>query len=319
MILGIDTSCYTTSMILIERSSGKILFEKNVLLKVKEGSKGLRQSDGFYQHVHQLADSFEALTAIFDVKNLKGISVTHKPRNVEGSYMPVFNAGVIFARNLSNALHIPVFKFSHQEGHLMAALATSDIDKTPELFYGLHLSGGTTEFLKVAYEDEQFIITLLGETLDLNFGQLIDRIGVAMGLDFPAGKAMDEMAQKSQFEQYKPIKVHGQGTNEAHLGFNISGMENYFKKCIEDMSAEDLSRYLFNTIARVIEAGIKTFETELPVIISGGVASNSIIKDYLSQRYENLYFAKPAYSRDNAYGIALLGSVKSLRLEANNC
>lgn len=316
MILGIDTSCYTTSMILIEQSSGAILFEKNVLLKVKEGSKGLRQSDGFYQHVHQLADSFQALTAIFDVSNLKAIAVTNAPRNVEGSYMPVFNAGVLFARNLSNAFRIPIYTFSHQEGHLMAALATSESIGIPSVFYGLHLSGGTTEFLRVHHSDGRFNVMLLGQTLDLNFGQLIDRIGVSLGLAFPCGKEMDQMAQRSTLEDYKRIKVLGKGTSQDHLGFNISGMENYFKKYIGEMPPEDLSRYVFNTIGHVIGESIQGFDPSLPVIISGGVASNSIIKTILKQRYKNLFFAKPEYSRDNALGIALLGRAKSLRLEA---
>lgn len=316
MILGIDTSCYTTSMILIEQSSGAILFEKNVLLKVKEGSKGLRQSDGFYQHVHQLADSFQALTAIFDVSNLKAVGVTNAPRNVEGSYMPVFNAGVLFARNLCNALQIPLYAFSHQEGHLMAAIATSEIDDIPEAFYGLHLSGGTTEFLEVDYHEGDFNVALLGQTLDLNFGQLIDRIGVSLGLSFPCGKEMDQMAQKSSLEDYKRIKILGEGTTQNHLGFNISGMENYFKKYIGEMPPEDLSRYVFNTIGHVIGESIKEFDPNLPVIISGGVASNTIIKTILKQRYKNLFFAKPEYSRDNALGIALLARAQGMRLEA---
>lgn len=312
MILGLDTSCYTTSMVLVELKTGEIYFEKNELLKVKEGSKGLRQSDGFYQHVHQLADSFEALTAIFDVQNLKAIAVSDAPRNIEGSYMPVFNAGVLFARNLANALKIPLFKFSHQEGHLMAALSTSDIDTIPNNFYGMHLSGGTTEFLNVNYLNKNFEIDLIGETLDLNFGQLIDRIGVEMGLAFPCGKAMDEMAKHSQTTQYKKVPLKVETSEAFYFGFNISGLENYFKSLIGTMSNEEIAKMLFNTIAHILENCLKDFESNRAVVISGGVASNHIIRDYLNQRYNQLYFAKPEYSRDNAYGIALLGRQKIL-------
>ncbi|MBF4693685.1 tRNA (adenosine(37)-N6)-threonylcarbamoyltransferase complex transferase subunit TsaD [Fusibacter ferrireducens] len=310
MILGLDTSCYTTSMVLVDIQTQEIRFEKNVLLRVKAGSKGLRQSDGFYQHVHQLADSFEALTAIFDVKNLRAIAVSDAPRNVSGSYMPVFNAGVLFARNLSNALGIPMFTFSHQEGHLMAALATSGIGRIPHKFYGLHLSGGTTEFLDVDYSNKIFKIDLIGETLDLNFGQLIDRIGVEMGLDFPCGKALDEMAGRSQATQYKEVPLKVDTAEHACFGFNISGLENYFKSLIGKVENEEIARILFNTIAHILENCLKGFESDRAVIISGGVASNCIIRAYLNQYYDQLYFAKPEYSRDNAYGIALLGREK---------
>ncbi|GAU76964.1 TsaD/Kae1/Qri7 protein [Fusibacter sp. 3D3] len=299
-------------MVLVEMETGKIHFEKNELLKVKEGLKGLRQSDGFYQHVHQLADSFEVLTAIFDVKNLKAIAVSDAPRNVEGSYMPVFNAGVLFARNLANALRIPIFMFSHQEGHLMAALSTSDIVSIPDCFYGLHLSGGTTEFLRVNYANQAFKIELMGETLDLNFGQLIDRIGVEMGLAFPCGKRMDEMARNSPMTQYKTVPLKAKSAETNRFGFNISGLENYFKSLIGTMSHEEISKMLFNTIAHIIENCLRDLDQDKAVIISGGVASNHIIRAYLNQHYSQLYFAKPEYSRDNAYGVALLGIQKML-------
>ncbi len=306
MILGIDTSCYTTSMILVDAGSSEIQFEKNVLLKVKEGSKGLRQSDGFFQHVHQLADSFEALTAIFDVEKIVAIAVSTRPRNVEGSYMPVFGAGYLFAKNLSNSLKIPLYEVSHQEGHLMAALATSGINSFPDRFYGLHLSGGTTECLVVDYQDMKFHVQLIGETLDLNFGQLIDRIGVKMGFAFPAGKALDELASKSDCQSYKPVKVD-------KMTFNISGLENYFSAKIGKEPNEDIAKEMFNTVGKILVKWTKQFVEPIPVIISGGVASNSIIRQMLTKTRSELYFAKPDYARDNAYGVALLGAGQFVR------
>ena len=181
MILAVDTSCYTTSICVIEVSSGKIVFECNKYLAVKPGARGLRQSEGFFQHVNQLAEIFEALCLEVDVKKIVAVAVSNKPRPVENSYMPVFHAGVLFCRNLANTLSVPLYTYSHQEGHLMAAIKSSGLLETPDAFIGLHLSGGTTELLEVSKTEDGFAANCLGGSLDLNFGQLIDRIGVQIG------------------------------------------------------------------------------------------------------------------------------------------
>ena len=299
MILGIDTSCYTTSMVVISEKAGEIIFEKNVMLKVKDGEKGLRQSDGFFQHVHNLTESFETLASSIDLSKLNGIAVSSVPRSIEGSYMPVFNAGVLFCRNLSNALKIPLHEFSHQDGHIMAAISTSSLKAIPNFFYAMHLSGGTTELLKVRWNGK-FDIEIAAETLDINFGQLIDRIGVKMGLPFPAGKHLDELACKSDDNTLKKIKI------KKDLSFNISGMENHFSKLLGKLSDEQISRQLFNTILDIIKQWIDGFEGEADIIISGGVAASAFLRGELLKHRKNIYFGKPKYSSDNAYGIAML-------------
>ncbi|MDK2866151.1 MAG: hypothetical protein PWP38_466 [Clostridiales bacterium] len=301
MILGVDTSNYTTSMCLLD-DEGRVLFEGNQLLKVKSGGRGLRQSDAFFQHVHELAAQYERLVAKFDPLNIDRIAVSNQPRYMEDSYMPVFNAGVLFCQNLAHTIRKPLDCFSHQEGHLMAALKTCGISELPQQFYGFHLSGGTTEILMCRFNDGRIVTECVGGTLDLNMGQLIDRIGVLLGLDFPCGKAMDLLAQKSVSDYAIRIK------RRSDLSFNISGLENKLLGLIETQTKEDVCRILFNTLARILGEMIVKLPPTMPVVMSGGVASNAIIRQKLIQSVEihSLYFSKPKYSRDNAYGIAAL-------------
>lgn len=309
MILAVDTSCYTTSMCLIEVKTGRILFELNTLLKVKPGERGLRQSEGFFQHVNQLSASFETLCRSYDAKTIKAVVVSDRPRPLEGSYMPVFNAGVLFCVNLSNALRIPIIKTSHQEGHLMAAIMTSDLKDIPNAFYGLHLSGGTTEILKASKTHHGFDIEMIGGTLDLNFGQLIDRIGIKLGFDFPAGSSMDEAARQVQHDDLFKLRF------KDVLSFNLSGLENKYLSILEANEISYICRHLFNTIGGIMTGILSELPPDLPIVLSGGVASNSIVKDKLIKNLpkRELFFALPEYSRDNAYGVAEIGRQFILR------
>ena len=303
MILGIDTSCYTTSMVAITLEGETIVFEENTLLKVKQGEKGLRQSDGFFQHSHQLTQTYERLVNVISPNHFKAISVSTKPRSVEGSYMPVFSAGYQFAKNLSLTLSLPIYTCSHQEGHIMAALKTCALKEIPSKFYALQISGGTTELLKVEYEPVQFKVTLLGESLDLHFGQLVDRIGVALGLPFPCGQALDAIAAMQLHNDFFAASFKN------NLFFNLSGLENKYLELIHEKSPEYIARHLFNTLSQVMLKWISNVDDGLPIVIAGGVASNGIIRSQLlaAPFKSKLYFAEAKYSRDNALGVAHIG------------
>ena len=92
IIIGIDTSCYTTSIAAISLEKNIILNEK-IMLNVKENSNGLRQSEGVFQHINNLGELSEKLNSLHDNYNIVGVCVSKKPRPIENSYMPVFTVG----------------------------------------------------------------------------------------------------------------------------------------------------------------------------------------------------------------------------------
>ena len=117
--LGIDTSCYTTSVALIGREGG-LVGEARRILQVKPGCRGLQQSEMVFQHTRNLPILLEEVLK----KPLKviGIGVSARPRPLEDSYMPAFLVGLGLARSLAAVNEIPLWQISHQENHLEAGL-----------------------------------------------------------------------------------------------------------------------------------------------------------------------------------------------------
>ncbi len=316
MILGIDTSNYTTSIALVD-ADGTIQMDKRIALTVKQGERGLRQSHALFQHMENLPILLkEALKEPFRSR-IQAVSVSSRPRPVEGSYMPVFRAGMQFGEVLSNALSVPYYTFSHQEGHLSAAAYGTPLEKQ-SAYFAYHLSGGTCELLEVNAPN----ISVIGGTKDISFGQLLDRFGVSMGLAFPAGKAMDEIAlskwdKESRFngkKRLKPIPV-----NDCFL--NLSGIETQamraLKGLLEAEENEDAKTLLFelflqigDALVRLTNAALKNKETK-QLLFTGGVSSSAFLRSYLlkafSQTEINLFFGRPELSSDNAVGTSLLG------------
>lgn len=297
--LGIDTSNYTTSVALIDEN-GNILSDKRKLLEVKKGSRGLRQSDAFFQHINNLPKLLTEAVANIDKRDIKAVAVSDRPRNVEGSYMPVFLAGIRFAETICGFLDIPIYRFSHQEGHIKAIEFSNHIS---DEFICFHLSGGTTEILKTVKESGSLTSEIIGETLDISFGQLIDRVGVALEEQFPAGEAMDALALRKVDSDMKltPIKISG-------LNINLSGIETQILKCKFANSKEEIAYKLFDEIAKCLEKLVdrcKEIYPGIDVIFAGGVSQSGFLQERLKSK---VIFGK--YGSDNALGIALLGGLK---------
>ncbi len=294
--LAIDTSNYTTSAALYCPESNEMLSE-TLLLPVSHGQKGLRQSDAVFLHTKQLS---EILCPLIKGKKILAVGASAKPRNQEGSYMPCFLVGENTAKSISAALDVPFYAFSHQQGHIAAALfGAGRLDLWDKRIIAFHVSGGTTE---AVIKNENGDINIIGGTADISAGQLIDRTGVMMGLDFPCGKEIEKLALNSSFNQ--KIKI------SSNNGFvNLSGFENKAKELyIKTSDKEKTAAYVIQCILKVLEQ-LTLSATEnygrLPIIYSGGVMSCRYIQEYFKERYGGI-FSPPQYSCDNAAGVAVL-------------
>ncbi len=302
LYLGIDTSNYTTSVALYDGSSNAMLQQKK-LLPVKHGQLGLRQSDAVFHHTAQLHILFSELVKNIDTTQIAAIGVSSKPRPVDGSYMPCFTVGENTAKILSSALKIPLFEFSHQEGHISAALFSADReDLFSKDFLAFHVSGGTTEAVLAHGYNYGFSLELAAKTLDLNAGQAVDRTGLMLGLDFPCGPKLEQLALNNS----EKIKVR---PTLKDCDCCLSGLENICKKLIDDNRPKEyIAAYCLKYIEETLsQMSVRLLEKygRLPLVFAGGVMSNSIIKNSLKEKY-NAVFAQPVYSSDNAAGIAYL-------------
>ncbi|MBE6644423.1 MAG: peptidase M22 [Ruminococcaceae bacterium] len=304
IVIAIDTSNYTTSVSLMYED-GEVIANIKRPLSVKEGERGLRQSDAVFSHIKNLPSAMNEAGEHLAGSIPSAVGVSTRPRNIDGSYMPCFLSGVAAAESIGASLGIPVYKYSHQCGHIMAAIYSSgrfDLLDGRE-FCAFHVSGGTTEVLKVKYDNGSFISTLVGGSSDLNAGQAIDRIGVYMGLKFPAGAHMEKLALENtkKIPSKKP-KIEG-------LNVNLSGLENISARLYDETRDQRLvSAFTLEYIAKaliLLVDGFKNAYGEMPFIFSGGVMSNSIIKQRLKTVCD-AYFAEPSMSADNAVGTAYL-------------
>lgn len=307
--LGIDTSNYTTSVALYDDVSNSVISKKK-LLPVKDGEKGIRQSDAVFHHTVQLP---ELMKELFDDKkcNISGIGVSIKPCNEDGSYMPCFLAGLSVAVSLSSVLNVPLYCFSHQDGHIVAALFSAGVlDFINREFIAFHISGGTSQALLVKPNNQYFETTKVADSLDLKAGQAVDRVGLTLGLKFPCGPELEKLAKNSSksLEYIKVFRRYGM--------FSLSGVENKCKQMIDKgYKHEDIALYCLSYIYSAIDDTVSELINKygkLPVVFSGGVMSNRIIREELENKY-NSYFAEPVYSSDNACGIAVLASICNKR------
>ena len=297
LTLGVDTSNYTTSLAVCR--DGEIIENVRIVLPVKPGEVGLRQSDAVFAHTVNLPAAFSRLET--DLSGLSAVGFSDRPRNIEGSYMPCFLCGKSAAYAVATAKNVPVFCNSHQEGHIKAAVYSSKMTLT-DRFYAYHLSGGTLELLKVSRAGDSFDCEIKGKTLDVTAGQIIDRTGVMLGLPFPCGKHVEALSDKN-VDKLPQIKISVKGCE-----CNLSGVENKVremnnKECAPELIAAYVIEFIRRTIDKMTENAMK--DEKLPLLFSGGVSSNKTLKKFFTEKY-GAYFAAPEYSADNAAGTALI-------------
>ncbi len=298
--LGFDTSNYTTSAAVF---GGGTAENRGKLLTVPEGALGLRQSDALFQHVKRLHLMVERLRADGALERIAAVGASTRPREVEGSYMPCFLVGEGEGRALAAALGAPFYPCSHQQGHVAAAawsVGREDLLDKPHLAW--HLSGGTTELLRVEPEGHTVRAEVVGGTSDIAAGQLVDRAGVLLGLPFPAGKALDALYPEADGAGFFRVKLND-------LTFSLSGMENKVKELAEKgEKPANIARFTIDTVMNVLLRATEEAQKRwpgLPVLCSGGVASNRQIRAAMEKAC-GAVFAQPQYATDNAMGVAIL-------------
>ncbi len=297
--IGFDTSNYTTSVAWFDGVSGE---NCSRLLPVKQGELGLRQADAVFAHIKSLPELSGRLFSPSEVGSLTAVGVSTRPRAVEGSYMPCFLVGFSHAKLLADSYGVPLVEVSHQQGHVAASLWSAgrlDLMDKPHLAW--HLSGGTTELLLVEPEGKNVRCTKIGGTTDISAGQLIDRTGQLLGLPFPSGKALDSLWQQAEGKDFFRVKCPG-------LEFSLSGVQNkvqqFFEVCPDPAeTAAYALRCVAFAVRKATENALKEYPN-LEVVFSGGVASNSLLRQELEALRP--VFSAPQYSTDNAMGVAVL-------------
>ena len=299
--LGIDTSNYTTSIAYFDGQSG---VNESRLLPVRQGELGLRQSDAVFSHIKSLPELSGRLFSHVDGKQIEAIAVSTRPRAVEGSYMPCFMVGYSHAKMLSDALQVPLYEVSHQQGHVAASLWSAgamELMDQPHLAW--HLSGGTTELLLVEPEGRNVKCRRIGGTTDISAGQLIDRTGQLLQLPFPSGKHLDVLSTQATGKDVFKVKCPA-------MEFSLSGVQNKVQQFHEkNGDPAETAAYALRCVSHAVYKATENARKVYPgyaVVFSGGVASNSMLRQIVAP--QNPIFCEPKFSTDNAMGVAVLAS-----------
>ena len=338
--LGMDTSCYTTSVALLDEA-GALVGEARQILSVKPGRCGLQQSEMVFQHTRNLPRLVEeAVAQVLQSGRGEGaevgsagatglaglaaagyelaaIGVSGYPRPLENSYMPAFLAGLSVARSLAAVTGAKLEVISHQENHLEAGLWSAG-GPDVERFLLLHASGGTTDVLLAErQQDGRYRITEVGGSLDLHAGQFVDRIGVALGLQFPTGPALEALAQQAELPLELPVSVR-------KLQVSLSGPCTAALRKLESGAepaalALGVEHALAETFARVLRNGAQEYRVR-DVLLVGGVGSNKYIRQHVEKKLAKLRYPvrlwvpEGRFSCDNATGCAAFAR----RMNINN-
>lgn len=298
-VIGIDTSNYTTSIAYFDGLSGE---NCSRLLPVKQGELGLRQSDAVFAHIKSLPELSGRLFSHIQRETVTAVGVSTRPRAVEGSYMPCFMVGYSHAKLLADTLNVPLIEVSHQQGHVAASLwSAGHMELMHEPHLAWHLSGGTTELLLVEPEGKNVRCTKIGGTTDISAGQLIDRTGQLLELPFPSGKHLDALSKEATMKETFKVKC-------SNMEFSLSGVQNKVQQFhASHKNPAETAGFALRCVAKAVylatEQALKAYPG-LRVVFSGGVASNSMLREVLNPL--NPIFSPPQFATDNAMGVAVL-------------
>ncbi len=301
--LGIDTSNYATSLALFDSAASRVLCARKRFLPVGKGRLGLRQSDAVFHHTAALPELLRAVDAEVPLRSVGTVGVSEKPRPVEGSYMPCFLVGTAAAEAAALARGVPLVRTTHQQGHIAAALfaaAGSAFFARQTLVF--HISGGTTDLLLC---EGARVLRLVGASTDLYAGQAVDRVGVRLGFDFPAGAELSRLAAECPEELHPKVSV--KGTN-----CSLSGLENQCAALLEKSAAPArVAKYCLCAIAGTMLRMIRAARAQcgdMPVVCAGGVMSSGVIRAAVCAGEKDVYFVDGLYASDNAIGTAILAA-----------
>lgn len=316
LFLGIDTSYYTSSVALVD-ATGRLLADQRRPLAVAAGERGVSPPQAVWNHLKALPEEAEPLLRAYGSR-IAAVAASVRPRPAKGSYLPPFKVSEGFGRTVAAALGVPFYPTTHQEMHIMAGLWSADRPPAGRQFLAVHLSGGTTELIRVTRRPGGFDEELLGGTMDLHAGQFVDRVGVALGLPFPAGPHLEKLAASG-----RPGAVRLSSVVQG-LRVSFSGPETAAQRLVGRADPGDLALAVIHCISKTLEKWLRAAVAETglkEVLVVGGVSANQLLRVRLRSRLEHpavgasLAFAQPRFSTDNGVGTALLARENHLGRE----
>jgi N6-L-threonylcarbamoyladenine synthase len=313
-VIGIESSCDETAVAVYDTRQGLLSHALHSQIPLHQAYGGVVPELASRDHIRRLLPLVrQALTeAESDAHSIDGVAYTAGPGLI-GALL----VGAGFARSLAYAWGTPAVGVHHLEGHLLAPLLEAGAPEFP--FLALLVSGGHTQLVEVAGLGRYRI---LGESLDDAAGEAFDKTAKLLGLPYPGGAALAQLAQggsSGRFVFPRPM------LDRPGLDFSFSGLKTAAMLALRGVALDDTARA---DIARGFEDAVidtlaeKTRRALLAtglrrLVVAGGVGANRRLRGRLavvaSDNGATLHFPRPEFCTDNGAMIALAGA---LRLQA---
>lgn len=308
LILAIETSCDETSASLIKGGREMLSLVVNSQVETHKEYGGVVPEVASRMHIESIISVVDAAMQGHKLEDLDAIAVTQGPGLV-GALL----VGVSFAKSMAYALNKPLVGVHHIDGHISANYITNRDLKPP--FMALVVSGGHT-ILCMAHDYGKY--ELIGQTRDDAAGEAFDKGARLLGLPYPGGKMIDELAQKGN---PKAINFTRSKIKDAPLDFSFSGVKTQLRQFVEK-NGRDYVKGNINDIAASYQAAIvDMLGTNLhnairkygasKIALAGGVAANSELRaranEICIKEDAKLYMPKLSLCMDNAAMIGAAG------------
>ena len=321
LILGIETSCDETGIALYHTERGLLAHALHTQMAMHEEYGGVVPELASRDHIRRTLPLIREVMhrASAQMQDLDAVAYTQGP-GLAGALL----VGTSVANALAFTLGIPALGIHHLEGHLLSPLLASNPPRFP--FVALLVSGGHTQLMRVAAVGEY---ELLGETLDDAAGEAFDKTAQLLGLGYPGGPALAQLAERGRANAHKlPRPMLEQMQKTGNLDFSFSGLKTAVLLLVRQISAAglpladaaraDIAAAFQEAIVDVLVAkSLRALEqTGLDqLVVAGGVGANRRLRERLDRGTAlcacSVFYPEFEFCTDNGAMIALAGALRS--------
>jgi N6-L-threonylcarbamoyladenine synthase len=310
LVLGIESSCDETGVALYDTGKGLLAHRLHSQVAMHHDYGGVVPELASRDHIKRVLPLVREVLCerSLTLKALDGIAYTQGP-GLAGALL----VGAGFARSLSYALNIPAVGIHHLEGHLLSPLLA---DPRPEFpFVALLVSGGHTQLMHVA---QVGAYETLGDTLDDAAGEAFDKTAQLLGLGYPGGPAVSQLAESGDPARFKLPRPM---LNSGDLNFSFSGLKTAVltlsKKHPEEAARADIAAAFQEVMAELLtEKSLQALKQtgSNRLVVAGGVGANKQLRQRLVAESAKLgaqvYFPPLDLCTDNGAMIAFAGAMR---------